>query len=135
MLCQVPASASQGWKALALGRCRFIFCLNPTSPALLSMVTSLPPLVVKARRTFLHSTCHGKGRTKTPARVKRGGFDSALEQRQRARPALRSRQLGLLRPARMPCADGHTLPWASQEAASTWERSKAVKKELFKPQA
>lgn len=46
-----------------------------------------------------------------------------------------SQQLGLLRPARMPRADGHTLPWASQEAASTWERSKAVKKELFKPQA
>lgn len=68
--CARYQSVRQGWKALALGRCWFNFCLNPTPLALISTITSLPPLVGKAGRTFLHSTCHGKDCSKTPATAK-----------------------------------------------------------------
>lgn len=65
-LCQLQVSASQGRGELALGRCWVIFCLSH----------SLIPVLVKAERTFLHPSCHGKGQSTAPGTVKRGGFEA-----------------------------------------------------------
>lgn len=118
--CQVQVSASQGREELALGRCWVIFCLSQL----------IFPVLVKAGRTNLHPTCHGKGQTTAPGRVKRGGFEPG----QLCFPVSPGSGCTGENIQGLELCFPLLLAWeCARERAR--EQSKAAKEELFQPQA